>query len=404
MVKLTIILVIMVIESKNNIQKYVIISLEDWLRNYNSFDNTFDATGYKLEAIPKEFNSNDTKVAIPVNKPQKLITLDQTYILDRQGQTHTHSEDITALAYKLKKQNDWKKLTPRTLSFLPVARACQASCKFCFSEASLSKDQKKRIKDFDDLEYWCKRAADSGAERFVITGGGEPTIIGHDEIRKALNISSQYFSKNVLVTNGMHISDLEPPEIKEKLKELHNAGLSIFAISYHHYEQEENTNIMGVDTKAERVMEAAAGISDIPTLRLMCVIQKGGVDSEERVTNYLDFASSNKIKQVCFKELYVASSLESEYANTPANLYSRANQIKLEPVSNYCRDNGFKQVGQLPWGCPIYYDASRDIQIIAFSDPSVGWEKNNKLSRSWNYTADKKCYASLEDTTSQVTK
>src|SRR5882724_2442500 len=42
----------------------------------------------------------------------------------------------------------FQNLRPRYISFLPIAKGCQAACPFCFSEASVSADQKQGKVDF----------------------------------------------------------------------------------------------------------------------------------------------------------------------------------------------------------------------------------------------------------------
>jgi MoaA/NifB/PqqE/SkfB family radical SAM enzyme len=68
-------------------------------------------------------------------------------------------------------------IKPRSLSFLPVARGCQAACPFCFSEASASAEQKQAPPDWGRIRQWVNLAHRRGAERAVITGGGEPTLL-----------------------------------------------------------------------------------------------------------------------------------------------------------------------------------------------------------------------------------
>lgn len=77
-----------------------------------------------------------------------------------------------------------------------MAIACQASCLFCFSGSSISIERRKRIQDFEDLNYWCQRAKQAGAKRFVLTGGGEPTILPFTEILSCIKTAGEYFDKN----------------------------------------------------------------------------------------------------------------------------------------------------------------------------------------------------------------
>ena len=98
-------------------------------------------------------------------------------------------------------------LRPRSVSLLPIARGCQAACPFCFSEASVSVDQPN--KRFDALRAvdWLDLAAARGAERAVITGGGEPTLLPSARLRELVAACSRRFRKTVLITNGVRLVD-----------------------------------------------------------------------------------------------------------------------------------------------------------------------------------------------------
>jgi L-lysine 2,3-aminomutase len=76
-------------------------------------------------------------------------------------------------------------IRPRAISFLPVALACQAKCPFCFSKASVSSDQAVAKPDWEKVSVWLDRAQAHGAERAVITGGGEPTLLSPSKIARA---------------------------------------------------------------------------------------------------------------------------------------------------------------------------------------------------------------------------
>lgn len=342
--------------------------------------------------------------------PDHKIPVARLYLWEKGNWVQKTVEDITAEAYHLHNDRlqEWNELRPLTLSFLPIAMACQAACSFCFSGSSISTEKKKRIKDFKHLEYWCRTASEAGAERFVITGGGEPTIMPFEELIECLETSSQFFPKNVIISNGLFLSKLDEDVIISRLKELKQAGLSVLSLSYHHYDPVTNSKIMGLDTKAEKIMEAyrKCDRDDVPQLRIVCVLQKGGVDSAEEIQGFIAKALEYGIDQLCFKELYVASTYESLYSKKKENLYSRDHQVSLTEVTGFAARNKLETVKELPWGSPIYRyvdnETKKYVDIAAYTEPSVGWERSNGIARSWNYMADDKCYASLEDESSEI--
>lgn len=331
--------------------------------------------------------------------PQNWIKVIKTYFLHNGKWIEISIEELTAFAYKLDDKNllSYSELKPRSLSILPVAKACQADCKFCFSESSISFDQKRSDIDFDNLEIICKKAKENGAERFVITGGGEPTLIKYETLLNIIKLAKQYFNKIVLISNGLFLSEDTEDKIVDKINLLIDAGLSVLAISYHHYNFSKNAYIMGKEIKTDSLLDILSkyNIHKRITLRLICVLQKEGINNIEEVQKYIEYAISNNIAQVCFKELYVSSTQESLYTEQEANQYSEANQIPLSMLIEYLNEHAHK-IAELPWGSPVYN--YRDIiDIAAYTEPSVGWERLNGIARSWNIMADGKCFVSLED-------
>jgi len=423
--------------------------LSNWLLGYDRYQRLYSKAGIAQSSFPNEFYVlKEDELEIGIRKAQKLLTktgvagdriirlqttlsesdvvkntrnglgwiypdykipLAAVYLYENGQWMEQTVEDLTASAYLLDVEGlkEWAQLRPLTLSFLPVAMACQASCSFCFSGSSISLERKKRIKDFTDLEYWCERASREGAERFVITGGGEPTIIPFDEILECLRISSRWFSKNVIISNGLFLSKNDDEVILSRLKDLKAAGLSVLSLSYHHWNPATNRKIMGIDTEAEKIFRvyAKADKETVPRLRIVTVLQKGGVDSADEIQGFVDKALEYGIDQICFKELYVASTSESLYAKKKENIYSRDHQVSLKTVTDFCRANSLEKIKTLAWGSPVYrYEdgSGKRVDIAAYTEPSVGWERVNGIARSWNYMADNKCFASLEDGSSEI--
>lgn len=329
---------------------------------------------------------------------QNWIPIVEVDILEENKWINYKIEDVMAMSYSLKNNNflSYSELIPRTLSLLPIALACQANCKFCFSESSISFDQKSAFQNFDLLESLCLLAKQRGATRFVITGGGEPTILKFENLLKIVQVAKKYFSKIVLISNGIFLSKLPEEEMIEKTKMLIESGLTTLAISYHHYDATINNMIMGASINNKYLFETLKKhkINKILTLRLICVLQKNGIDNKDKIEKYISYAKDNGIGQVCFKELYVSSGIESLYSEQEANKYSVKNQIPLSLLVEYL-DEKAELIHKLPWGSPVYRYLG--VEVAAYTEPSVGWERTNGIARSWNILSDGKCYVSLED-------
>lgn len=119
---------------------------------------------------------------------------------------------------------------------------------------------------------------------------------------------------------------------------------------------------------------------------------------------YLERAADDGFDEVCFKELYVASTAESPWAPSEINAYARANQVPLAIVLEALDALGFREVLRLPWGAPVLEGrlSGRALQVAAYTEPSVGWERAHGLARSWNLLSDGRCFASLEDPASHL--
>ena len=147
-------------------------------------------------------------------------------------------------------------LRPRSVSILPIARACQAACRFCFSEASVSSEQTASAQCLAAWPAVCEQARARGAERFVITGGGEPGLLSHAQLLGLIRTGRAHFDKGVLISNGVHLARLDEADRRARLRDYAQAGLSTLALSRHHHDAAINQAIMGLDTRSERVLRS----------------------------------------------------------------------------------------------------------------------------------------------------
>lgn len=419
--------------------------LSNWINGYDKYSKTYSKNNLKKSTYPNEFyllkeneldigllkakklinkinlqnnqiidNNKIIRIETNLQEPtviknernglgwlinQSFIPVSNVYIYIQEEWIKTSVEELTAHSYKLN-NNDfipYQLLKPRTLSILPVAIACQASCKFCFSESSISFDQKRNLPNIENLHKICKLAKEKGAERFVITGGGEPTLIAFDTLLEVIRVAKEYFNKVVIISNGMFLSEEKREDILIKLNQLIEAGLSVLSISYHHYENDINKKIMGRQINTDYLLNIMKEneINKKLTLRLICVLQKEGISNHNDIENYIKYAISKKVDQVCFKELYISSTEESLYSGQKENKYSEDNQISLSILIEYLERKSIK-IAELPWGSPVYR-YNDIIDIAAYTEPSVGWERTNGIARSWNIMADGNCFVSLED-------
>lgn len=339
------------------------------------------------------------------------IILDGTaWVADNGDLTAVPIEEVMAQSFQLL-QADLKPfaaLQPRTFSVLPIARGCQASCPFCFSEASASAEQDQARLNLDRVKILAEAARTQGAERFVITGGGEPGLVRHSLLCQLIRTGSTALGKTVLITNGHHLSRQTPDKITHALTDYHEAGLRVLAVSRHHHDDAASTALMSLETDVATVAKTWAANLDLwPKLkmRLICVLQKGGVESLPLIEAYLNWTAEIGVNEICFKELYVSTSIESVYHRHAANTWSHAHQVPLSLVMECMEKHGFQETHRLPWGSPVFRGEwkGRPMQIAAYTEPSLLWERSHGIARSWNLMADGRCLVSLEDRHSEIT-
>lgn len=333
------------------------------------------------------------------------LPVQRVHIIEGQAKREISIEEAYAASLAVLNPTlpSYEALTPRTVSVLPIAFACQAACRFCFSESSASLEQLPHTLDLARVDEVCRRAAKAGARRFVLTGGGEPGLVKHQDLLAFIRLGRSHFEKVVLITNGVHLAKLDDKALSTRLRDYGEAGLGILSISRHFHEAAGDSDIMGLDTRTERVLAQALAHPAI-RMRLVCVLQKGGIEDNLSVANYLDWASGHGVQEMCFKELYVSTTLESVYSEAVGNIWSRENQVSLSLIVRFCEGQGFTKTESLPWGAPIYEGLwhGRPMRIAAYTEPSLYWEKSNGVLRSWNIMADGSCLASLEDPKSNL--
>jgi molybdenum cofactor biosynthesis enzyme MoaA len=317
-------------------------------------------------------------------------------------------EDVTARSLRVlhPQLQPYGALVPRSVSLLPIARGCQARCAFCFSRASISAEQEKGHLDPRAVAAVLREGRRRGAERAVITGGGDPGLVPFERLLDLVRACADSFpEKVVLITNGRFLADLAESDRLAALRALEGAGLTVLSLSRHHPDPSENARIMSLDVGTEDVL-ATVSRAGLKTLRprVITVLQRGGVDSAETLDALMRWTVGRGVEELTLKELYVATSEESVFHDRAANRWSRENQISLALATDFFAARGWRQVAQLPWGAPIHEGTvgRRPIRVAAYTEPSLFWERTQGLARSWNVLADGACYASLEDRASRI--
>ena len=335
----------------NNTNKYYVTVLSNFARAYDKYSNRYSKTNIRARFPDQFFVLDKNSLSIGIEKNNKLlikngnpkdqililettineslfndhatglghyikrnsIRIENCYLLNANKPELISNEDAMAFSLSLQKFKGYNELHPRSVSFLPIAKGCQASCSFCFSKASVSDDIKAIEKALLSLEAKLIRAKNNGAERAVITGGGEPTLLPEQQLLESIVLMKKHFQKIVLITNSYWLTQMDKTKLISVLQKLEDSGLTVLAISHHHFDNVKNTQIMNLDIDVSRTLEVLNEMKLSLVPRLICVLQKGGIETEQDIEDYLVFAAENNVAQVCFKELYVSTSTESYY-------------------------------------------------------------------------------------------
>jgi hypothetical protein len=435
--------------SANNVEVYHVTTLSNFMKCYDKYSRKYDKSHIIESTFPTQFfllHANQIQTGIDkacklLNKlnlkddcllvlhtkvnsnsftphpkgqyiNQNWINVTDLSILKENSEIEKiNIESAMALSIQVNqcKLMKYNELKPRSISILPIAKGCQAKCSFCFSKGSVSNDTRQKPLPDDRVENVLKIAKNNGAERAVITGGGEPFMLPFNRLINLIKQCS-IFSNVCIITNGYYLTQQNEENRMNTLKELDKAGLTVLSLSRHGATDTVNESIMMLKIPSSEVAKTwrygldNGYFTNLTRMRWVCVLQKGAVDSNTTLIEYFNMAASSGVSEICFKELYISTSTESLFHDASSNKWSEENQVPLSLIIDFCNDNNFKQSGSLPWKAPIYEGVwnGQPLKIAAYTEPSVYWERVNGVCRSWNLMSDSTCLASLEDRDSGV--
>src|SRR5436309_3564383 len=102
--------------------------------------------------------------------------------------------------------NPWHDCRFLTCSVLPVRVACNLTCPFCFSKSSISSLAAERVRWSElNVEAYYAFARQRGANRLVLTGGGEP-LLRADDVVDLIARGRDFFAETACFTNGTFLT------------------------------------------------------------------------------------------------------------------------------------------------------------------------------------------------------
>jgi cyclic pyranopterin phosphate synthase len=276
-------------------------------------------------------------------------------------------------------EEGWAGCRFASCSVLPVARACNLSCPFCFSRSSISALRRESgAWERLDLARYYAHSRERGATRLVITGGGEP-LLRPERVLAAIREGRRWFSEITCFTNGTYLT-------RELAQALAEAGLSYLCWSRHHEEDTVCRELMGPSApRLDDFLAAAASLR----VRATCVMARGYVEDAHSAQRYMAVMLGEGVRELTFKHTYVAHA-RSLHAGSDQDLWARRHRCAADPF-----EGRGEIIGRLPWGPCIR--RLGEATVCFYHEPDPVWELENRLCRSINLLSDGSVYASLED-------
>jgi pyruvate-formate lyase-activating enzyme len=276
----------------------------------------------------------------------------------------------------------WAECRFLSCSVLPVARACECECRFCFSRSSISALPRGRARWGEAaLRAHYRWAAARGATRLVVTGGGEP-MLAPDDVVTAVRLGREVWDEVTCFSNGARLD-------AALVARLLDAGLSYLCWSRHHWDDDRNRDVMGAAAPAlADVIARCEGLR----LRATCVMHRGGVETADDARRYIDALRPLGVEEFTFKHTYVAYE-RSLFRSSREDAWCREHQIEGDLF-----EGEGEVISALPWG-PRVRDID-GVRVCFYQEPTPQWELENRLCRSSNLLADGSVHASLEDSRS----
>ncbi len=258
-----------------------------------------------------------------------------------------------------------KKADCKLWLYINLTDGCNAACPFCVNPSS--------GKNTISIE---KLRATLNKIKAIVYGvsitGGEPMLYPTLVDEVALLVS-EVFDTNVeldLVTNGVNLRAITELKTIDRFESIH--------ISRHILDDSSNRLLMGFNAPSwEDIEKAITELTDKAKIVLNCVMQKGGVGSQEDITEYLDKASSIGIKNVSFIGLIQANTYCEENYVSPATLdFSSDDRFNVWNVFqdySYCSCSSGDYVSKngtirYYYRCPSSYNAKYCRQLVYSTD------------------------------------
>lgn len=202
-------------------------------------------------------------------------------------------------------------LCKRNLSFTPyIYNECSAACRFCSEHLirnkkamicrEVSEEYARKLRGIlDDLKE---------LEIFLSLSGKEPTE-SLDFVEGILKCVADFELSGGRITEKVMYSNLSGlvENMGQMQKMINQYRINRIECSRHHFDEDKNQAIVRFKNSPikqnevyEDIVKSLLGLIEV---KMVCVVQKGGIENAEQLENYLNWAKSIGVSQVVFREL-----------------------------------------------------------------------------------------------------
>lgn len=308
---------------------------------------------------------------------------------------------------------EWQIIQPVTFTPYAASRPCSARCRFCSENlreygagrhASLlrpSRDYFLQLqRALNELQGLPMSYSLSGLEMTDDQGWFLrllETLTAHAQLNPIEN--------RVLYSNASGLLALEDDPVLSRAIE--DFRFSWIELSRHHHDEDTNQKIMrfrasSLASNNQAFENSVARLIGMAEIKLVCIVQAGGVDSLAGIQRYLSWARSLGVKHVIFRELSV---LDQRYAENATFRYIAATRVSIGQLAQAFLERREDVLPVLPQSTHGYYFTNLEVDddglrvTFESSDYTVMHEKhdsgrifklvfhaNGNLCSDWNPT------------------
>ncbi len=262
-------------------------------------------------------------------------------------------------------------ITFQTNLYVELKRICNMKCKFC---RNLGLEKQKY--NYDNIIKNLKVVYDNINN--IVIGGGEPTLLLDDLKRLKQKVMKGYSSnKFSVITNGsLSVSDYKSLITEYKLY-----------MSRHAIDDDENRAIFGDEKHTILTADELADINEFRYKKsiLCCTCFKGGIDTKDKMIDYIKFAQELGYHDVLFQTLHQEENFE--------NTIGQVETIDEEEITSML---AYLDMVGFTISKPIYSTSGYELHLAHSLDKNINismkeYKDPKEILKKW-HVSPKRCF------------